>query len=110
MVQAIENRKPFKRSNTQVYEDEGVWRVKLYSTEIIRYAPPRDGHQARVELRTGGWNTPTTRSRINAFLSWFRPTSGVSGVVQINFEPHYYEVGTATPYIWEGSESIFAYK
>lgn len=45
--------------------------VRLWRTDVVTFR--EDG---RIELYTGGWNTPTTRSRFNACLSGFSVWSG----------------------------------
>jgi hypothetical protein len=42
---------------------DGVRRVRLHSTDVLTF-PARGGYI----IDTGGWNTPTTRDRINAAL------------------------------------------
>ncbi len=51
---------------------DGSRSVTLHSTEIIRHWPAKRA----VALCTGGWNTATTRTRMNQALSeWNIPAS-----------------------------------
>lgn len=51
--------------NTLDYTDvHGVRRIRLHDTDILTFEP--DG--GPVTIDTGGWNTHTTRSRLNRFL------------------------------------------
>jgi hypothetical protein len=48
-----------KKGNTKIYEEDGYTVVKLWATEIVKF---NDEH---IILNNGGWNTPTTRQRMN---------------------------------------------
>lgn len=49
--------------------DGGGIAIRLHSTDIIVVEPcGRNGRDDRVTLDTGGWQTVTTRDRLNAFL------------------------------------------
>jgi hypothetical protein len=48
-----------KKGNTTVIKETGGWFVKLYATVVIR----RTGNVVTID--TGGYNTVTTRARIN---------------------------------------------
>lgn len=50
--------------HTKIWDDNGYFAVQLYSTVVYE----EDDH--KVTLRTGGWNTPTTASRINQALAY----------------------------------------
>jgi len=48
-----------------IRQSDGSIAVQLYSTKILIYKV-----NGEIELRLGGWNTPTTRGRINALLPY----------------------------------------
>ncbi len=45
--------------NTCTYHDKGDTVTRLYSTEIVRV------NNTQIKLNTGGWNTVTTKRRMN---------------------------------------------
>lgn len=49
----------FRRSNTQVFIDKGRREMYLYDTAIAIY------ERGKLTLNTGGYNTVTTRERLN---------------------------------------------
>lgn len=69
MVAAIRAGKTFKSGNTEVLQPaNGATEVRLHGNPILRYVPT-----VGWEWSLAGWNTPTTRSRINAAvrsLNW----------------------------------------
>lgn len=65
MIAAIKADRTFSSGNTSTGAFEGGWRVFLHGSVIARVT--LDG----VEWTLAGWNTPTTRSRINALVSAF---------------------------------------
>jgi len=71
---ALLHEKNYTNSNTKVRGNELI----LHSTTIVE----RDGLQ--FILRTGGWNTPTTRDRLKAFA---RSCYTVKGDLYLNGEP-----------------------
>lgn len=61
-AQAVESR--FVARNTVEWKDaDGARHIRLHRTDILTFHP--DGS---IRINTGGWNTITTRDRINAFL------------------------------------------
>jgi len=62
MLAAIAARQPFKQGNTEVRVDGISARVYLHGNLI---AVKNDGEN-RWRFNLCGWNTPTTRSRLNA--------------------------------------------
>lgn len=63
------------RLNTLGDSGENYYAVVLYNTEIIRYYP--DG---TFSVDSGGFNTPTTRERLNAVLPYrYSRASGANG-------------------------------
>lgn len=77
MIQAIESRTSWKSGNTEVNVFmDGTGFVALHGNTIAFF-----GHHS-VTLKDGGWQTVTTKSRLNALATHF----GVHGVYQKNFE------------------------
>lgn len=76
--------------NTLDWTDEkGVRHIRLHQTDILTFRP-RGG----FTVDTGGWNTHTTRARINEFLPSGWKVSTSRGVVSLRN----YETGTETPF------------
>jgi hypothetical protein len=77
MVAAIKSNKDFKVANTEVISCTHTSDVYLHGNLIARIG------ETWIELFDGGWQTSTTKSRLNAILSEF----GMSGecVFQKNF-------------------------
>jgi hypothetical protein len=86
-VEHLASPKPrlLKRSTVEYYRPDGARVIRLHRTDVLTmYFQP--GHDAkhpgwaysdidcysRIEIRTGGWLSMTTRDRINAFLPGFR--------------------------------------
>jgi len=65
MVQAIKDSKDFKLANTEVISCTNVSDVYLYGHLIARIG------ETWIELFDGGYQTVTTKSRLNAILSAF---------------------------------------
>jgi len=57
----------FKRSNTKVVLDRDYGHVRMYLHGNL--IAERGIHTHGVKLRLAGWNTPTTRGRLNAILA-----------------------------------------
>jgi len=78
MIAAIKNNKDFKVANTEVISCTNVTDVYLHGHLIARIG------ETWIELFDGGWQTKTTKSRLNAILSAF----GMDGecVFQKNFQ------------------------
>jgi hypothetical protein len=62
-IEAFLNNKSFSSGNTRVIIDGDWTKLILYSTTI---AQKRIDTPDRLILATGGWNTPTTKERLNA--------------------------------------------
>jgi hypothetical protein len=77
MIAAIKSNKDFKVANTEVISCTHTSDVYLHGNLIARIG------ETWIELFDGGWQTTTTKSRLNAILSAF----GMSGecVFQKNF-------------------------
>lgn len=75
LIAAIKAGRDFKEGNTQYVPVGGI--VKLYGNVIARelYAGPSD---FPTVFNLAGWNTATTRSRINALRSGLGYKGGVS--------------------------------
>lgn len=81
MVAAIQSGRSMRNGNTEVRcNDDGKWCVLLHGNLIA------DGDATSFSFTLAGWNTPTTRSRVNAIL---RGLTGAQGVYQKAFEPYY---------------------
>lgn len=94
MVAAIQNGRSMRNGNTEVRcNDGGKWCVLLHGNLIA------DGDATSFSFTLAGWNTPTTRSRVNALLRAFTPNGGV---YCRKFVPHYndQEIGSNE---WVGS-------
>ena len=67
MQAAIATRTDWKKSNTSVDVDsEGFTTVRLHGNRIAEIDPNGD-----IVLSSCGWDTPTTKSRLNAILDVF---------------------------------------
>jgi hypothetical protein len=91
MNQAIRERKLFRSGNTEVMRCAYRWQrdtprtlelihVYLHSNRIATIRRSESG--TTIQLFDGGWQTATTKSRLNAIAREF----GVCGVYQKNFE------------------------
>lgn len=67
--------------------------VRLHSTNIVTFYP--DG---RVELRTGGWRTTTTKDRINQFIT--------GRVYQKNYDWYYVGHGFDGQLAWDSPDDF----
>jgi len=73
MQTAIRNRTDWKKSNTSVDVDsEGFTSVRLHGNRIAEIEPNGD-----IILSSCGWDTPTTKSRLNAVLDCFVSGCGI---------------------------------
>lgn len=61
--QAFDNNTPFCESNTQVIVMRDITEMYLFGNKIAR----KFGDEIKITL--AGWNTNTTRERLNAFAS-----------------------------------------
>lgn len=75
MVAAVRERRNWRKANTEVCRGEGVTRVYLHGNAIATFYD--DGTRY---FSLSGWNTVTTRSRLNALGA---------RVGQRNWEPYY---------------------
>jgi hypothetical protein len=90
MIAAIRAGKTFKSGNTEVRQpSDGATEVLLHGNSIIRYVPTQGWHWTLA-----GWNTATTRSRINAAV---RGLNWDIGVCQKAGAPHAVKLGQVVP-------------
>ena len=79
MQNAIRNGQDWSKANTSVdFDQEGFMTVRLHGNRICEMTPSGD-----LTLSSAGWQTVTTKSRLNAILDCF--LHGV-GIYQKNFE------------------------
>jgi hypothetical protein len=86
MVNAVSRGKSLKRGNTQVLATDNGAEVFLHGNCIAWYHRPTHC----LSVRLCGWNTPTTKSRINALLQSFGTGAHL---YTKKFEPHYMVCG-----------------
>lgn len=67
MLRAIAGGYDWRGSNTAVIRTPQGWEVRLHGNCIAKLDTSED---AAVQFNLCGWNTPTTRSRINAIAGW----------------------------------------
>jgi len=72
MNRAVQSGVDFSKANTSVHHHDGVAVVRLHGNKIAEVG---DGF---ITLFDGGWQTTTTKSRLNALLQEFSaPADGV---------------------------------
>ena len=79
MNEAIKNRENWSAGNTCVFTDDGVASVYLHGNLIARVG------DSFMDILDGGWQTVTTKSRLNALINEFC-NAYTCGVFQKNFE------------------------
>jgi hypothetical protein len=77
MNQAITASKDWRSANTEVINEDGVSIVKLHGNKIAEVG------DTWLRLFDGGWQSVTTKSRLNAIL---RVHGNGEGIFQKNFE------------------------
>ena len=70
MIAAVHGNKNWSSGNTQVVTNDGVSTVYLHGNKIAEVGDDF------LKLFDGGWQTTTTKSRLNALLSEFGYTCG----------------------------------
>lgn len=80
MIGAISGGFDWKSSNTTVTFDGDDWEVRLHGNLIARC------ERGNLEVSVAGWNTHTTRSRVNAILRHVGTRSKLAHLKQKNFE------------------------
>ena len=71
MNAAVTNRYDFKKANTTVEINDRIAEVRLHGNLIARVG------DNFVQILDGGWQSVTTKSRLNALLSEFSPGTSV---------------------------------
>ena len=91
-AQAFFTGKPFKKGNTVVIINERFVGLTLHGHMIAKRIPGEN----HISLSNAGWQTVTTKSRLNAILSMY----GATRIWQTNFEwsLHPCPGGTPTPF------------
>ena len=82
MIAAVKGGKNWTKDNTSVIIEDGVSKVYLHGNLIAEV------DDESIKLYDGGWQTTTTKSRLNALLSEFGYTCGTKReyVFQKQFE------------------------
>jgi hypothetical protein len=82
MIAAVKGDKNWSKDNTSVIIEDGVSKVYLHGNLIAEV------DDESIKLYDGGWQTTTTKSRLNALLSEFGYTCGTKReyVFQKQFE------------------------
>ena len=70
MIAAVKGDKNWSKDNTSVIIEDGVSKVYLHGNLIAEV------DDESIKLYDGGWQTTTTKSRLNALLSEFGYTCG----------------------------------
>lgn len=82
MLAAMNERRNWRQSNTRVEVTDDEVRVTLFGNLIARLT------SQALYVTAAGWNTPTTRSRLNAILSNRFFPHGLKGVFSKNYTLH----------------------
>jgi len=112
MVNAVLSGKKMSKDNTTVRierTDEGNYHsafVYLHGNEIAHYYWSGEEKQWVIRLTDAMWQTPTTKSRLNALLSGVAQGTRL-GLFQHDFK-WYYTMG-ANNYKWTGDMLFMAY-
>lgn len=78
MIQAIIERKDWRKGNTRVEVNSDSIGIYLFENKIATYFP----ESMDLTIDACGWRTATTKSRLNALMSFV----GGAGVYQLNFD------------------------
>lgn len=82
MIDAIRNEKNWQSGGTEVtVSDAGHIQVLLHGSPIVKIE--KTGNKTSVFASLAGWNTQTTRSRINAVCEYY----GVPRIHNVKREP-----------------------
>ena len=73
MLKAFNNRQDFKGANTRVINNNGVTYVYLFDDLIAT-----KDYSGNIKYTLAGWNTVTTRSRLNALGCNVSSKNGIS--------------------------------
>lgn len=82
LIAAIKAGKSYSVDNTSYNHNDGT--VRLHDNLIARIGDSIKGDKFAIEFCLAGWNTPTTRSRINALAREF----GHAGVHNVRSTPY----------------------
>jgi hypothetical protein len=99
--------------NTSIYTgSDDALTVKLHNTEIVKiYSintnPLNQVHSGKIKLNHGGWQTVTTKRRMNEASDAFMPGGLGFRVYQKDFE-WYIERDNGDVYDWEGQFITFS--
>ena len=80
MIQAIIQRKNFKKANTEVIKDSDFMYIYLHDNLIAKYG--LNDNWGQLFISHCNWLTNTTKSRLNALISL---VDGLGGIYQKNF-------------------------
>ena len=97
MNQAVTNRYDFKKANTSVEINDRIAEVRLHGNLIARVG------DNFVQILDGGWQSVTTKSRLNALLSAVTPDGGV---FQKDFTWYYNSSKVGTVPFMSGMEAV----
>ena len=80
MIQAIIQRKNFKKANTEVIKDGDFMYIYLHDNLIAKYG--LNDNWGQLFISHCNWLTNTTKSRLNALIGF---VDGLGGIYQKNF-------------------------
>ena len=81
MIQAIIERRNFKKANTEVIKDNDFMYIYLHDNLIAKYGLNQNWGQ--LFISHCNWRTNTTKSRLNALISF---VDGLGRIYQKNFK------------------------
>ena len=99
MIQAIIDRRDWRKANTEVEIYPSHAEITLHGNEIGRYYFHPSEDDPSLEISHAHWKTNTTKSRLNALISFV--AGGLSGIYQKNFNWYYKRVDAGS-----GQESV----
>ena len=97
MNAAVTNRYNFSKANTQVSINDRIAEVRLHGNLIARVG------DNFVQILDGGWQSVTTKSRLNALLSAVTPNGSV---FQKDFTWYYNSSKVGTVPFMSGMEAV----
>ena len=80
MIQAIIERRNFKKANTEVIKDDDFMYIYLHDNLIAKYG--LNDNWGQLFISHCNWLTNTTKSRLNALISF---VDGLGGIHQKDF-------------------------
>ena len=81
MIQAIIERKNFKKANTEVIKDDDFMYIYLHNNLIAKYGI--NDNWGQLFISHCNWLSNTTKSRLNALITF---VDGLGGIYQKNFK------------------------